>query len=466
MTESLNRTQPGQRATLIVAMITNFINPFAMSGLNIAVPHIGKEFHIVATDLTWIVLTFLFTTVLLTIPFGRIADIYGRESFLKCGILLCGLAALGNIFVPNIAIFFIMRVLQGVGAAIVFATNVPIAIDAYPANRRGWVLGLTVAAVYTGGACGPVLGGLITHHFGWRAIFVLQATLSIAAFVVAMIWLPKRAKVKTNQSIGPGSILLFMISIGLVSFGLTTLMQNIWSYIILAAGVIITVFYVRHESRTDKPVIDVRLFRNNTIFILSNLAALFNYSATFAIAYLMSIYLQLVKGYGADASGLILICQPIIQTIVSPFAGRLSDKRSPYIMASLGMAFCASSLFMLAFVDAETPLLYIMGALLLVGLGFGVFSSPNTNVIMSSVDRKDYGMASSVQSTARTFGQVICMAIITIIMNAVIGGVAIEDAAESGLVLDMHISFAVFAAICAAGIFISLKRKPKTEQGE
>jgi MFS family permease len=455
-----------QRTTLIVAMITNFINPFALTALNIAVPTIGKEYHIIAAHLSWIVLSFTFTTVLLTIPFGRIADIRGRDGILKIGVLLIGAASACNIFAPNMALFFIMRALQGVGAAMVFSTNVPIAVSAYPPSRRGWVLGLTVAAVYTGAACGPVLGGVITHHFGWRGVFVLITALSAISFVLLLLRGGAGEKPVSPPALSSGSIFLFMISIGLISYGLTTLMQNIWSYFILAAGVVFTVFFVRHELRTDTPVVDVRLFRDNPNFTLSNLAALFNYAATFAIAYLLSIYLQLIKGYAADVSGLILLCQPILQTVVSPFAGRLSDKRSPYAMASVGMALCAASLVMLAFVGLETPLAFILAALFLVGLGFGIFSSPNTNIIMSSVGKNDYSMAQSVQSTARTFGQVVCMAIITIVVNSVVGNKAIEDASLEDIVLNMHISFAIVAAICTIGIFFSLKRKSGTRTPE
>jgi MFS family permease len=454
-------TPQEQRATLIVAMITNFINPFAITSLNIAVPHIGAEYHIMAAHLTWIILAFTFTTVVLTVPFGRIADIRGREPILKIGILLVCVSAIGNIFAPNMAAFFAIRAVQGVGGAMVFATNAPIAIAAYPANRRGWVLGITVAAVYTGAALGPVIGGLITHQFGWRGVFVMIAILSAVALGVSVLRLPKMEKMLAPPVLNPGSIVLYMIASGLIAFGLTTFMQNIWSYIILAAGVVFSVIFVKHELGAETPVIDVRLFRDSPNFALSNLAALFNYAATFAIAYLLSIYLQLVKGYGADVSGLILISQPIIQTIVSPFAGKLSDKRSPYALASIGMSLCAASLVMFAFVSEETPLPYIIGALLLVGLGFGIFSSPNTNVIMSSVGKDNFGMAASVQSTARTFGQVICLAIITIIMNAVIGNKAIEDAPAADIVFDMHISFAVVACICVVGIFFSLKRKSK-----
>lgn len=460
MTELTQKTTKEQSATLLVVLITNFVNPFAITSLNVAVPHIGTEFSIMATHLTWIILSFTLTTVLLTIPFGRISDIRGREPVLKMGIFIIGVSALCNIFAPNAAWFFAMRALQGVGGAMVFATNISILVDAYPAKRRGWVLGVSVAAVYSGGACGPAFGGILTHYFGWRSVFMLIVILSAIAFTTAMLRLPKKEKNTNPQSLNRGSIILFMASIGLVAYGLTTFMQNIWSYIIFGAGVILSVIFVRHEMNTEIPVIDVRLLKRNRNFSLSNLAALFNYAATFVIAYLMSIYLHIVKGLDADITGIILICQPALQAVISPIAGRLSDKHSPYAMASCGMACCAGSLFMLAFVNEETAFPYIIAALLLVGTGFGIFSSPNANIIMSSVENSEYSMASAMQSTARTLGQVISMAIITIIMTVVIGNKAIEDATHDEIVFDMHISFTVFACICVAGIFISLKRKP------
>ena len=461
MTEIDTKLSKEQNATLFVVLVTNFVIPFSITSLNIAVPHIGAEFRITAGHLTWIVLLFSLTTVILTIPFGRLADIRGRENILKVGIFLIGAASLASVFANDLVLFFVFRVLQGVGGAMVFATNVSILVDAIPANRRGGLLGIAVAAVYTGMACGPAIGGIITHNFGWRGVFVLMALLSVIALIAAILRLPKKEINITRKNPNLTSLILFMAAIGLVAYGFTTIMQNFWSYIILAAGIVFTILFVKHELHTDTPVIDIRLLRDNPDFTYSNIAALFNYAATFAIAYLMSIYLQLVKGLDADISGIILISQPILQTIVSPFAGRLSDKRSPYALASFGMALCTASLFMFAFVSETTPLSYIIIALILVGVGFGFFASPNSNIIMSSVSRNDYSMASAVQSTARSLGQVICMAVITIIMNAVIGNQNIEEAPKSDIVLDMNISFAVLAAVCFIGIFFSAKRNHK-----
>ena len=448
-----------QNAALAVVLITNFFSPFCASALNIAVPHIGTEFHSSATSLTWIVVSYVLTNALLSIPFGRIADIYGRKPILRAGILLFFIAALLNIFSPNMQLFFMFRVLQGIGASMIFATNTAILIEAYPASNRGSVLGISVAAVYSGHACGPVIGGLLTHTFGWRAVFVVISSLALIAFIMSMTRFPKEEKRRAAQKLNSSSIILYIPSLGLLMYGLVSFAQNILSYCCLAAGAVLVVIFIRHEIHTEVPVIEVRLFSGNRVFSLSTLASLFNFASIFAITYLMSLYLQLARGFNADVSGLILISQPILQIVLSPIAGRLSDKKSPAAIASIGMACCTGALFMFSFLNEHTPILYIVAGLLLTGLGVGLFSSPNSNVILGAVSNKDYGVATSVLSTSRTVGQVVGMAIITIVINKVIGNISIEHVTPGALVLDMHISFLIFTVICAVGILFSLKRR-------
>jgi MFS family permease len=319
-------------------MITNFSIPFASTALNIAVPHIGREFHTTATGLTWIVLSFIMVTALLSVPFGKIADMYGRMRMLKTGIILFCVAAFLNIFASTMTAFLIFRILQGVGGAMVFATNIAIAVDASPAGKRGFVLGLTSAAVYIGATCGPVVGGLITHGFGWRGVFVLMAALTFVAFIAAVLKLPGESGKEVTKKLSGTSILLYIVSLGLFLYGLTTLTQNLRSYIFFVAGIMFMLVLIKHEVRTETPLIEIRLFKGNREFSLSTLAALFNYAAIFAVSYFISIYLQLVKGFSADVSGLIMICQPIVQSVLSPISGRLSDRKSPGIIASIGMA--------------------------------------------------------------------------------------------------------------------------------
>jgi len=400
---------------LTVAMLTNFSIPFTVSSVNIAVPHIGTEFNASATSLSWIVLSFLIVTVVLAIPFGRIADIYRRTPILKLGIFLVCLSAVLNIFAPSMEAFLLLRIMQGVGSAMIFATNIALLVGVFPASERGKVLGVSISAVYTGASVGPFVGGQVIQYFGWRALFVVIAAIALAAFIMAMVRLPKESKKEGKEELNLHGI----------------------------------IFHV------------ARLFSGNRAFTLSNLAGLFNYASIFAIIYFMSIYLQLGRGWSAGTAGLIVIAQPAVQIVLSPIAGRLSDKRPPAIIASIGMALCACALFMLSFLGEQTSVPYIVAGLIVAGTGVALFVSPNSNMVYGSVSSDDYSVAASVISTSRTFGQVIGTGILTVIISAVIGSVPIQSVEPAGIIRSMQVSFWVFSAVCVAGVFISLSRREK-----
>ncbi|MDR1797860.1 MAG: MFS transporter, partial [Clostridiales Family XIII bacterium] len=453
-----------RRAVMFTVIATAFVTTFSASSLNIAIPVIGREFHSPATHLSWIVTTYFLFTVALSVPFGRLADITGKRRLFILGILVFGAMSGVNAVSTSLQMVILFRALQGVGAAMVFATSTAIIADVFPARMRGRMLGISVAFTYTGLSAGPVLGGLLTHYLDWRYTFALSCAVALVAFAIAAAKLPKRlaaAAVKkgaASSRMDPPGIALYIASTSVLMYGLTIFTQNAASYFITGAGIALLVVFVNFELKAEHPVIEIRLFKSAN-FLLSNLAALFNYGATFALSYLLSIYLQMVKGYGADLSGLILIVQPVCQAILSPLAGKLSDRHSPYRIASLGMGVCAASLVLFIFMDAATPVWGILLDLVAIGVGVAFFSSPNTNAIMSCVDARDYGVASSLTSTMRTMGQIVSMAIITIILNTVLGATPIDEAAESALLSSMHTGFVIFAGICAAGVFISLQRK-------
>ena len=192
--------------------------------------------------------------------------------------------------------------------------------------------------------------------------------------------------------------------------------------------------------------------------MLSNLAAFLNYGATSALGYLMSLYLQLIRGFDSQAAGLILISQPLIMALLSPYTGRLSDRISPHKLASFGMGFCALGLFIFIFIAADSPLVFVILPLVVVGLGFAFFSSPNTNAVMTCVEQRDYGVASSILATMRNLGQSGSMAIVTFIIAGFLGNTPLGEADASAIMYVMRICFIVFTCLCTVGIFISLKR--------
>jgi MFS family permease len=212
------------------------------------------------------------------------------------------------------------------------------------------------------------------------------------------------------------------------------------------------------ERRVESPIIDVNMFLRNRAFSFSNLAALINYSATFAITFLMSLYLQYIQKLSPQQAGLVLIAQPIVMAAASPFAGKLSDRVEPRIVASWGMGILVVGLFLFTLLGDGTPMAVIIANLALVGLGFALFSSPNTNAVMSSVDRSVYGVAAGALATMRTTGMAMSLGIATMILALFMGRVEIRPEVYGALLQSIRVTFAVSALLCVGGVFASLAR--------
>jgi predicted MFS family arabinose efflux permease len=320
-------------------------------------------------------------------------------------------------------------------------------------------MGFYTAATYAGLSLGPFGGGFLTDAFGWRSVFVCMAVVCVAALIVSAIFVKERPRsARAPLTDGPGMAAYAAALLALLA-GLSESGGSRWALAAAAAGAAGCVGFLRWEMRAARPFMDVKLFMGNRNFLLSNLAAMFNYAATFAVSYLMSIYLQEIKGMTAWNAGLLMIAQPIVQTILAPVSGRMADRHSPFLLASAGMAVCTAALLCFATFKEETPMAFMLATLVLTGCGFGFFSSPNQTAILSCVSSADYSVASSVIATSRSVGQVLCMALITLITALRLGGATLAGAAHAEILGAFRVEFLVFAAICAVGVFISLQRK-------
>jgi MFS family permease len=242
-----------------------------------------------------------------------------------------------------------------------------------------------------------------------------------------------------------------------------SLLPELTGFVLLLIGSAILALFVLRELRIEYPVLDMALFTKNRVFAFSNMAALINYSATFAITFFLSLYLQYIKGFSPEHAGMLLVIQPVVQALVSPVAGWLSDKQEPGKIASIGMALTALGLVFLVLADTSTSLAELVVILILLGAGLGIFSSPNTNAIMGSVDRKKYGVASGTLGTMRLVGQMLSMGIAMMLLAVYVGNVQITAAFFPQFLTSMKTCFAIFAVLCFAGIFLSLVRyRPKT----
>ena len=458
--EAPGRPPKGRKAALRMTMTTAFITTFMGSALNLSVPAMETEFRVSAATVGWVVTAFTLSVAALSVPMGKIADSTGRRRVLLLGIGSFALFSLCCAFSGSIRTVILFRVLQGVSAAMIFATNNAILLSVFPHTEHGRVLGLSVAATYTGLSAGPVIGGFLNGTFGWRSIFLVTCGISLAALAFAFAGAPERSAGTARKGISdvPGNI-LYIAMITAILYGMSSLSVSPRGKWILGTGILLMLLFGFRETRTEDPVIRMSMFSRDAGFTLSNLAALLNYAATFAISYLVSIYLQVVMGYSSQTAGVILICMPAVQALFSPLMGRLSDRVPPYKLASLGMGLCVAGLGMFSLLGLYTPFAWIIAALVVEGFGFALFSSPNTNAIMNCVNKEEYSVANSILATMRTFGHSASMAIVTIVVGMGLGNAALTEAAPSQLVKTMHWCFLVFVALCVIGTVLSLERK-------
>jgi len=440
-----------------VTTVGAFLTPFMGSSIAVALPSIGHDLSMDAISLGWVATIYLLASATFLVPIGRIADIYGRKKIFTYGMLTYTIASLLSAISTSAAMLISFRVLQGIGGAMVVSTAVAILTSVYPPEERGRVLGINVAAVYTGLSVGPFVGGILTQHLGWRSIFWINVPLGLL-MVALIFWKLKGewAEAKGEKFDIAGSIIYSLMLIA-ITYGFTMLPELPGAVLILA-GIAGIIAFIKWENRAKHPLLDIGLFRKNTVFAMSNLAALINYSATFAVSFLMSLYLQYIKGLNAQDAGLVLVAAPVVQAIFSPFAGRLSDKIEPRIVSSAGMGLTVIGLIFFTFLGNTTSLWFIIAGLITLGFGFAFFSSPNTNAVMSSVEKKFYGVAAATLGTVRQVGMTFSMGMAMMIFAIYLGRVQITPENYPAFLSSVNTAFIIFAILCFGGIFASLAR--------
>jgi EmrB/QacA subfamily drug resistance transporter len=446
-----------KRSALIIASTSAFLTPFMISSINIALPAIGNEFKANAVLLSWVATSYLLAAAVCLVSFGKLADIYGRKKIFMIGQIMISVTSLLAAISFTAPMLIVFRIFQGAGGAMVFATGLAILTSVYPPQERGKVLGIAVAAVYIGLSCGPFFGGWLTQHFSWRAIFLVNIPIGLFIIVLIVLRLKGEWKGAEGETFDFVGALIYSVAIVAILYGISILPAKL-SIASLIVGVVALVVFVQWERKIKNPVFEVKLFIENRTFAFSCLAALINYSATFAVTFLLSLYLQYIKGLSPQAAGFVLIAQPIMMAVFSPLSGRLSDRIEPRVIASLGMVLTMLGLVLLAFVGNNTVLVFIVISLMILGFGFALFSSPNMNAIMGSVDQRYYGIASGSVGTMRLLGQMLSMGIATLIFALFIGRVQITLEYYPALITSVKTALIGFAGLCGAGIYFSLYR--------
>ena len=441
---------------LCATTLSAFITPFMGSSVNVALPVMAQDLSMTALTLSWVPSSFLLAAAITLVPLGRLADIFGRKKFFFWGAIIFTLASLLCSWSPTATFLILARIIQGIGGAMIFSTGTALLVAAFPVRERGEILGINIAAVYVGLTIGPFVGGLLTEQLGWRCIFLFTALFGFMMLLLILFMAKEEWQSANGEHFDFTGSLLYAIALFAVMYGFS-LLPDLQAGGLILFGIVCLFFFIRHQLRVPYPLLNIHLFRDNRVFAFSNLAALINYCATFAVTFLLSLYLQHIQALTPLQAGMILIAEPAVQASFSPLAGRLSDRFEPGIIASIGMALNVAGLIPLMFINFATSISYIVFCLIVLGLGFALFSSPNVNAAMSAVENKYYGIASATLATMRMIGQMFSMGITMLVFAVFLGDRPLDQA--GGLLLQcIQLIFFILGILCCAGIFASLAR--------
>ena len=412
------------RRVLAVTSIGSFMGPLDITVVALALPVMGRELGLSFSGGIWVSALYLVVYTLVLVPAGRLADEWGRLRVWRIGAAIFVAASLASGLAHGSVMLLISRAFQGVGGAILASTAAALITAVYPPQHRGRAIGINVTILYLGLATGPLIGGLIAQHLGWRWIFLVNIPVGLAALAISADLQEERLHRGRPRLDLPGTALL---GAGLALTMVALTFGPLWGWTsgrVLALGglgIALLAAFVVAELHTDAPLVDLGLFRRSRIFAAGSIAALLNYTAMFGVITLTAILLQVEGQRSAAHAGWILVVTPSVMVLLTPFAGRLSDRIGSRLLSTSGMIIVAAGLVVLSMVPDGAPTDRVISGLLMVGVGMALFSSPNTSAVMGAAPRERLAVASSIVSMMRSTGQTLSLAILGTIAAAPLG---------------------------------------------
>lgn len=465
------QVKTGQGLIIFAVSIGTFMSALDSSVVNIALPSIGQHFNVSLSTIEWVVMSYLLIISSLLLTYGRLGDIYGHKKIYIIGFIIFTIGSLACGAAPTIILLILSRALQAVGAGMLMSMGPAIITEAVPPEKRGKSLGINAIAVSVALTTGPVLGGILTSNFGWQSIFYINIPVGIIGSIFAMRVIPENRDCDFQPFDIAGAIVVFLSLISIL-LSLSFTEKYGWNnpYIIssLIGGVFLLLMFILIEKHTEHPMVDLTLFHNR-LFSMSNLSALLNFMAQFSVTLIMPFYLQELRNLPPSKAGLMIIPMPVTTMVIAPVSGAISDKVESRYISSLGMAITTLGIWLLSRLNVNSSTLSIVLSLSVVGLGSGMFQTPNNSAIMGSVPGNRRGIASGFLATMRNIGMVLGVAISGAIFTSRFAYLkkTLSDIGLSGIELNnraftgaMHLAYTTAALLAAVAVITSLIRGP------
>lgn len=436
-------------SALIIVCIGSFLTPLALSAALVATPEIARDLKADAVLVSWIPAIFLLCNLITLLPSGRAADTYGRKRIYNWGSIIFLAASIGSGLSTSIEMLLFFRGLQGVGAAMFFGNGFAIISSVYRSGGRGAALGWVVSCVYLGMSAGPLFGGWVTEHFGWHYVFLAMVPFVLLAIVLTIFTLKGEWVSDTPQRLDWFGVLILASWIISLFIGLTNLPQPL-AAVSLLVSMMILYWFVRRSDQIEAPLIKLRLVWENQRFSRSLIAASFIYAGSYGVQFLIGLYLQYNLGLSPSEAGQYLLVQAILMAFIAPIAGRLSDHYPAYLLATCGAGSVVLSFTTALFLNDHSSIWLVILALAFLGVGFGLFSTPNNSGAMGAVSEARQGIASALINMSRLLGQLFGTALVTMLMSLYIGDAEIEPAYYDELLTVLH--WTVMFSLCCAVI--------------
>ena len=401
----------------------------------------------------WVTIIFLLVVAVLSVPAGQISGKYGLKKVTIISVVLFIIISIANVLVTSQEQFLACRLILGIALSFINVTSMAMIVNAFPPEERGKALGINITGVYVGLSLSPVIGGILNYNLGWRSVVLFGVPFLFVILALLLTRIDDEWSSFKNLPLDLKGSFAYGIGMVLFMYGFTILNTQL-GVILTVLGVMILLIFAWIELKQAHPVFDIRFFKNHK-FLSANFASLCAYLATYAVTTILNYHLQYIKGFDSQTAGMILLVAPLCQVILAPLAGRFSDRFVPQILAAIGMALGTLSLILFSFLDSTTSIEFLFVAMILYGIGFGLFSPPNTNVIMGSVPPKDTSVASAAVATMRTVGQAMSMGILTLVFAFVMGDVPIIQQYYPLLIQSCQITCIICVVLCIASVFAS-----------